>query len=211
MADKKITQLPASTVPLAGTEVLPIVQGGVTKQVSVASLTAGRAISATEATLTTGNLVIGTFGKGIDFSATASTGTSKLLADYEEGTWTPTLISTGTAPTIGYSTQIGNYVKVGKLVHWSVEIITSSATGGTGDLLIGGFPYVVGVSRYTGGGCAGYADNWTTRAPEFAYLYQGNSIAYLTAGGTTSSAVLTVSNLTNGAMTLIMSGTYISA
>jgi len=35
-----------------------------------------------DVTLSTGNLVIGTSGKGIDFSATASTGTSELLADY---------------------------------------------------------------------------------------------------------------------------------
>jgi hypothetical protein len=34
MADVKISGLPASTVPLAGTEVLPIVQSGVTKQVA---------------------------------------------------------------------------------------------------------------------------------------------------------------------------------
>jgi hypothetical protein len=51
MADSKISALPASTTPLAGTEVLPIVQSGVTKQVSVANLTAGRAINATTATL----------------------------------------------------------------------------------------------------------------------------------------------------------------
>jgi hypothetical protein len=42
MADTKISGLPASTTPLAGTEVLPIVQSGTTKQVSVANLTAGR-------------------------------------------------------------------------------------------------------------------------------------------------------------------------
>ena len=45
MADAKISALPASTTPLAGTEVLPIVQSGVTKQVSVANLTASRAVS----------------------------------------------------------------------------------------------------------------------------------------------------------------------
>lgn len=45
MADTKISALPASTTPLAGTEVLPIVQGGATRQVSVANLTAGRAPS----------------------------------------------------------------------------------------------------------------------------------------------------------------------
>jgi hypothetical protein len=56
MADVKISGLPASTTPLAGTEVLPIVQGTTTKQVSVANLTAGRAISATtiQSTVATG-------------------------------------------------------------------------------------------------------------------------------------------------------------
>jgi hypothetical protein len=46
MADVKISGLPASTTPLAGTEVLPVVQSGVTKQVSVNNLTAGKAVSA---------------------------------------------------------------------------------------------------------------------------------------------------------------------
>ena len=46
MADTKISGLPASTVPLAGTEVLPIVQSSTTKQVSIANVTAGRAVSA---------------------------------------------------------------------------------------------------------------------------------------------------------------------
>jgi hypothetical protein len=46
MADTKISGLPASTVPLAGTEVLPIVQSSTTKKVSIANVTAGRAVSA---------------------------------------------------------------------------------------------------------------------------------------------------------------------
>lgn len=65
MANSKISALPVATTPLAGTEVLPVVQGGVTDQVSVANLTAGRAISALSATLSNGNLVVGTAGKGI--------------------------------------------------------------------------------------------------------------------------------------------------
>jgi hypothetical protein len=52
MADTKISALPASTTPLAGTEVLPIVQSGSTKQVSVANLTAGRSFDASGMTLT---------------------------------------------------------------------------------------------------------------------------------------------------------------
>jgi len=46
MADVKISGLPASTTPLVGTELLPIVQSATTKQVTVANLTAGRATSA---------------------------------------------------------------------------------------------------------------------------------------------------------------------
>lgn len=52
MADTKISALTAATTPLAGTEVLPIVQSGVTKQVSVANLTAGRDVSVNTLTST---------------------------------------------------------------------------------------------------------------------------------------------------------------
>jgi hypothetical protein len=45
MADSKISALPASTTPLAGTEVVPLVQSGATKKVAVSDLTAGRAVS----------------------------------------------------------------------------------------------------------------------------------------------------------------------
>lgn len=52
MADKKISALTGATTPLAGTEVLPIVQGGATVKVAVSDLTAGRAVSATSLTAT---------------------------------------------------------------------------------------------------------------------------------------------------------------
>lgn len=45
MSNKKISALTSATTPLGGTEVLPIVQSSATKQVSVANLTAGRAVA----------------------------------------------------------------------------------------------------------------------------------------------------------------------
>ena len=92
MADVKISGLPASTTPLAGTEVLPIVQGGQTRQVSVANLTAGRAIDATNATFTgalnvtpTWNNVSTTFtGIKLNVTDTASAAAS-LLMDLQIG------------------------------------------------------------------------------------------------------------------------------
>ena len=154
MADKKISQLTAASLPLAGTEVLPIVQSSATVKVSSDDLTvknvrsnattgilqiAGPAAAATrtmtvpdanftaartdaansftaDQTLATGNLVIGTAGKGIDFSADPSAAgmTSELLDDYEEGTWTP---NQGAGLTVvGAFSSSGTYTKVGRVV-----------------------------------------------------------------------------------------------
>jgi len=136
MADSKISALPASTTPLAGTEVLPIVQSSATKQVSVANLTAGRAISATQLTLTTGNLIV-TNGKGIDFSATPGTGTSELFADYEEGTWTPV---DGSAAVLSLTVANATYTKIGRLVTANFAI-TYPATASVATCRIGGLPF----------------------------------------------------------------------
>lgn len=66
-------------------------------------------------TIVNGNLVIGTSGKGIDFSAAPNLPgmTSELLADYEEGTFTATwtgLVSGTPSNTTGYYTKIGRQV-----------------------------------------------------------------------------------------------------
>ena len=60
MADKKISALTAATTPLAGTEVLPIVQSGSTTKVSVANLTAGRTVTGTAFSATAGNYSVAT-------------------------------------------------------------------------------------------------------------------------------------------------------
>jgi hypothetical protein len=155
MADLKISALPASSVPLAGTEVLPIVQSSATKQVSVANLTAGRAISATQLTLTTGNLIVAS-GQGIDFSATAGApgATSELLNDYEEGTWTVQLqdVSNNNATMeVGFTTA--TYVKIGRQVTVCGTIYTSSVAALSGGLKVSGLPFAVGTgNQFRGSG-----------------------------------------------------------
>jgi len=132
MADSSISNLPAATTPLDGTEVLPIVDGGVTQKVSVANLTAGRAISATQVTVTTGNLVIGTAGRGIDFSANNPDligMTSELLDDYEEGTYTVTIgCGTSGTVTLNAALDMAQYTKVGRLVTITGGVIVSSVS-----------------------------------------------------------------------------------
>ena len=138
MADKKISALTGATTPLAGTEVLPIVQSGATVKVAVSDLTAGRAISATQITLTTGNVIVAS-GQGIDFSATPGTGTSELLADYEEGTWTPSLSASGA--TFAYDAQLGRYTRTGNVVVVQGRIALNSASGGSGTVTLTGLPF----------------------------------------------------------------------
>jgi hypothetical protein len=77
LADVKISALPASTTPLAGTEILPIVQSSTTKQVSVANLTAGRAVSALSYTAT-GNLTFTGTGNRITGDFTNATTTNQV-------------------------------------------------------------------------------------------------------------------------------------
>jgi hypothetical protein len=99
--------------------------------------------SAQNVTVSAGNLVIGTDGKGIDFSATPGTGTSELLADYEEGAWTPT----GNGITL--ATASGQYTKIGNTVHCFFEIIfptTVDASAGQ----ISGLPFSAGASARNG-------------------------------------------------------------
>ena len=77
-----------------------------------------------------GNLVIGTSGQGIDFSATSDGGTttpSELLDDYEEGTFDGKFVTnSGTFPT---QTVVGHYVKVGKQVTVHCQIAFSGSSG----------------------------------------------------------------------------------
>jgi hypothetical protein len=54
MADKTISALTGASTPLAGTEVLPIVQGGSTVKVSIGNVTAGRPMSALSGSFGTG-------------------------------------------------------------------------------------------------------------------------------------------------------------
>jgi hypothetical protein len=99
--------------------------------------------NAGDVTVNTGNLVIGTSGKGIDFSATPGTGTSELLADYEEGTWTPIITFGGASSGITYSVQVGGYTKVGNLVTVTCFIGLSSKGSSTGQAKIDGLPFTI--------------------------------------------------------------------
>jgi hypothetical protein len=126
------------------TGVLPVANGGTGVATSTGTgntvLSAAPTLSG-NVTFSTGNLVIGTSGKGIDFSATPGTGTSELLADYEEGTWTPTL--TPATGSITLETWPGGmtYTKIGRVVHICGDLIVQSVSSPTGTVTLGGLPF----------------------------------------------------------------------
>jgi hypothetical protein len=55
--------------------------------------------------------------------------TKWLTTFYEEGTWTPTYLGSSTAGTTTYSTQQGNYIRIGALVVATGTIVWTAATG----------------------------------------------------------------------------------
>lgn len=120
-------------------------------------------------TIVAGNLVIGTAGKGIDFSTDPSAPgmTSELLNDYEEGTWTPafTFVTPGDAA-FTYGTRTGHYTKIGNCVTLQFVLNITSAVVGTGSgfLLITGQPFV-GKSGITQSGSVSYASGYSVNMP----------------------------------------------
>ena len=83
-----------------------------------------------------GNLVIGTAGKGIDFSAATDLAgmTSELLDDYEEGTFTPD--TSWTTDSINSSNCL--YTKIGRMVHCQMYF---HATPNNTSINISGLPF----------------------------------------------------------------------
>ena len=160
MADLKISQLPAATTPLAGSEVLPIVQSGTTKQVSIDNLTAGKAVSASTVTATTvtattfaGNLdtnvaaakltVSGTSvvasGTDTDISVTLTpkgTGVVTTAASYSDGAGKLRAIpQSGAAKVASYTlatTDVGEFIEIGT----SGAIVIPDATFSAGDAVV---------------------------------------------------------------------------
>jgi hypothetical protein len=161
MADLKISQLPAATTPLAGSEVLPIVQSGTTKQVSIDNLTAGKAVSASTVTATTvtGTTVNGTTfdtniaAAGVTLAGTtlAADGTDTNIsltltpkgsgvvttaASYNDGAGKLRAIpQSGAAKTTSYTlavTDVGEFIEIGA----SGAIVVPDAVFSAGDAVV---------------------------------------------------------------------------
>lgn len=124
--------------------------------VSVANTGTGDNVLATsptlvgDVTLSTGNLVVSD-GKGIDFSATPGTGTSELLDDYEEGTFTVNYSAATPFTSITHDLTSGYYRKIGNLVVVTGRVRTDAVSGGAGAVSIN-LPFTVQSTLSLGAG-----------------------------------------------------------
>ena len=151
MADLKISALPAATVPLAGTEVLPIVQSGTTKQVSIDNLTTGKTVSATTVNATTfdtnvaaaavtlAGTTLAADGTDANISLTLTpkgTGIVTTAASYSDGAGKLRAIpQSGAAKTTTYElavTDVGEFIEIGS----GGAITVPNATFSAGDAVV---------------------------------------------------------------------------
>jgi hypothetical protein len=97
-------------------------------------------------------------GAGITFPATQSASSNaNTLDDYEEGTWTPIFVQSGTSYT--YANQDGRYTKIGRTVfcQWRINLTTHTGTTGAASVSVGGFPFTS--ANYQGGSWVAYNNN----------------------------------------------------
>ena len=220
MADKKISALTGATTPLAGTEVLPIVQGSATVKVSVANLTAGRAVAMAGGSFTD-NITQSTAAKGVNFTAnTPAAGmTSQLLNAYEEGTWTPTItFNTPGNLSVAYDSQIGRYTKIGNRVVLQGFVVTNTFTHTTASsyLKINGLPFAasstsgivnVGPLMFRGITKAGYTDFVVSAEPTAT----SSLLIYCSASGTFSDFISAADMPSGGTVNFRFTITYQAA
>jgi hypothetical protein len=95
-------------------------------------------------TVGNGNLIMGTSGNGIDFSATSGTGTSELFDDYEEGVYSPTVTpQTSGSFTLVSSNDTAAYTKIGRQVTASGQIRIDTPTSPVGTYVDISLPFTV--------------------------------------------------------------------
>ena len=101
-----------------------------------------RIASAGDVTVSTGDIVFGTAGKGICLGATTNVD-ANTLDDYEEGTWTPVISGSTSTTGQGYDAQTGSYTKIGNKVFCSFNMDLSAKGTIVGFLKITGFPFTM--------------------------------------------------------------------
>ena len=99
----------------------------------------------TNLTIADGNLVVGTSGHGIDFSATSQGAgmTSELLDSYEEGTWNPIWSNATSGGTTSSNNMFGIYTRVGRVCNAHFFTWGLPSPGNSDAMYLQGFPFAM--------------------------------------------------------------------
>jgi len=144
----------------------------------------------------------GTRVGSIDVSSTGmglylgGTGTANKLDDYEEGTWTPVFAGSTTAGSFTYTTQVGTYTKIGRLVTVNCELLNiTEVSGAVGSLKITGLPFTASSTNNSFGSCDINRFSFTGYEYAVANLGTSKNFVYILRVRTgNSSAILDVSH-----------------
>ena len=135
---------------------------------------------------------------GIQFDSRSSK-----LDDYEEGTWTPVIRGTLSDPSVTYgATRYGGYVKVGRQVTLSVNVVTTAFSGGSGGAAIGGLPFAPSSDSICHVGALETDTTNLTSGYTYAYvaMFANNALVYYRQGGSGQNEIeIPVGNLTANA------------
>ena len=121
-----------------------------------------------------GNYIVGTSGRGIQFNASDS-GSSEILDDYEEGTWTAALSDGETC-----TSSSTRYTKIGCLVTVYAYITNfSDFNGNNNNFKITGLPFASrNQNSYHGGGSISYAHSFNYSYPILPLTASNSSYIY---------------------------------
>ena len=168
------------------------------------------------ATVTSGNLVIGTAGKGIDFSvqtptsATGATTTAEVLDHYEEGTFTP-IISDGSNDSTFGGITAANYTKIGNIVRASFRCVNAQTSGltSTNTFYVKGLPFSTVNRNYSTAWLRTFdSAEWSAaKCLVFAYI-ESNHIYFQGDDGTSAGKTLEVRDVTNNSGDMFMTMIY---
>jgi hypothetical protein len=169
MANTTITALPAATTPLAGTEVVPIVQGGVTKKVAVSAIGGGGSGTVTSVSVATANGLAGSVATSTTTPAiTLTTTVTGVLKGNGTSISAATAGTDYLAPPSGTSILKGN--SGGALANAVANTdyqspIALTTTGTSGAATFNGT--TLNIPNYTSGGGSGTVTSVGISAPAF--------------------------------------------
>ena len=150
----------------------------------------GLTLSSTDVTVASGDLLFGTSSKGVVLGVTSNTD-ANTLDDYEEGTFTPTLLD-GAQSSRTISNVAGRYRKIGSTVHIQANLTLNDSGGTNGNLRIGNLPFTSSntpsVVIINGGMWADEGGPTTNNSDSVGIIYFPNNTNYVEGLKTTNAS-----------------------